>query len=262
MVLRKLVHGSRLVLFAKAIEAEWKTKGATFFRRIQEDKETLENPSPEVLEVLQDEPRIPSYRELSLITRTEWLQQERTGVHSRLVREGGDAAINKTILARRRRAKALTNRILSMRLPRQEEDPAGVKKDKASELIDDSSKLPHKENSLPGRRLAKGDSGLENHREVASKITESDLPPKPIPVVGTEPTIGPINQKEVPRVLEKVREGTNSSKDIKSTNLEKLPQERKKKSFKMDLLTVAIRDRERIKGERSLREKPKKKIMD
>ncbi len=98
-VLRNLIHGNRLVK-AHTFDADgfWASSGLQ--SSLKRAKLPVQRSSPEVDEILeQEEPPLPSYEELSTISRAEWDRRQKEGLHKPLVGEGENLpqeAIRKT----------------------------------------------------------------------------------------------------------------------------------------------------------------------
>ncbi len=113
-VLRMPVHGSRLHGYRASAKDKDTFKAVT--RAWQEQLKRVEvvKPSLEVLKIL-DNDTPPSYHELSMITKAEWLEQERSGDRSVKVGEGQGA--EKTLQDRRRRANKGTKKVTNQNSP-------------------------------------------------------------------------------------------------------------------------------------------------
>ncbi|KAK5308898.1 hypothetical protein LTR93_012323, partial [Exophiala xenobiotica] len=142
-------------------------------------------PSEEVLRVLENEKLPPTYHELSLMSKKEWLQQEQTGVLS--VKVGKGHAAEKTLVNRRRR-----NRNRGSNQPDSADIiPKGVRTrlTRTDDLETPEQEAPH-QLDIPIALRKEGNSSLSGVSEVQeSTILEESLRQTTEPKNGLEPPL-------------------------------------------------------------------------
>jgi hypothetical protein len=112
-VLRKLVHGSRLVQYwpSNASENLQTAMTSSWNEIAAEHNETILQPSLEILEVLNEQEEVPrTYHELSLMSKASWKALYRSG--DRMIQVGEEEATKAIIAARQRRARTQENRAI------------------------------------------------------------------------------------------------------------------------------------------------------
>lgn len=106
-VFRKLTHGSRLTkVYGNDFKAR-KLMTAAYRQALNRmgDENPIREADGDVLDELnKEEPRIPAYRDLSLMSKAQWIEMDRTGVRKLKVGEGQNDA-ERTISNRKRRAR-------------------------------------------------------------------------------------------------------------------------------------------------------------
>jgi len=179
-VFRNPTHGSRLLEYRGDAPDSQETLTSSIQTRLRKEPNDIVNPSDEMIEVLNSREVPPTYMELSLMPKSEWATQQRSGDRSGKVGEGFDAASQTLIRERRRRQrKHKVGKDYSI----QTTPSATITPSKEAEIIVESSKdtaepLQQGEKTLPAEQMR-----YSPQVQPSSAIMESPGPTQP-PVQG------------------------------------------------------------------------------